>query len=494
MHKFANGVVKVLGSRKFFWFIVGLLVFQAAWLALSFSYAMLWDEYYHFGLIQFYAHHLSPFINNQPTSLDHYGNVARSPKYLYHWLMSFPLRGILLFTHNQVAEIITLRFINIALFAGALVAWRAALSRICKSKALVNFSLLVLVLLPLSSLLAAQINYDNLAFLLIGLLVYWTLRFIQAKKLEVKWLLLVAGVGLLTCVVKLAVAPVFAALVLFLIYWIIRKYGKKSPGLALKSFKSISRWGQVGLVVLVLVGLGLIAERFVGNWVRYHQLKPTCPKVLSEQRCEHFSPYQVEQNLKAWKDSAHPQLLGPLGYTKHKWLGALYKQYFTSGTRLAPGWYTVPDPLGVPYITVAVVGGLAALAFIWRGWRLAKKPEIQLALACIFLLGLSLWVTDYVEYTTYAAPLEIQGRYMLPVMPLFLIIAMMSLSMALKWRWLKASLATVTILGMLAGGGLLADIVASNPQWYWHNQTVIKVNNSANHTFHFLDWQVHHRF
>jgi hypothetical protein len=71
---------------------------------------------------------------------------------------------------------------------------------------------------------------------------------------------------------------------------------------------------------------------------------------------------------------------------------------------------------------------------------------------------------------------------------------MMSLGMALKWRWLKASLATLTILGMLAGGGLLADIVASNPDWYWDNQTVINVNNSANHTFHFLDWQVHHRF
>lgn len=480
---FVNNFRRVLASRKFFVFVVALLVFQALWVVFSFSYAMLWDEYYHFGLIQFYGQHLSPFITNQPASLDMYGAVERSPKYLYHWLMSFPFRLTTIFTASETAQIIILRIVNIALFAGGLVAYRAAMLRITKSKALVHFGLLILVLLPLSSLLAAHINYDNLVFLMTGLIVYWALRFIQAKRFEIKWLALVVGAGLLTCVVKLAFAPILAATLAFLTYWICRNYGKAVFGMAKQSFRALGKWSRVGLVALLLLGVGFSAERFGINFVKYGGLNPKCDKVLSVERCMSFSPYKVEHNGAQDLPPAG-SLEGPLDFTLTTWPDELYHQYFTSGTRLAPEYYTVPEPLVVPYWTMAVAGFVALGGFLLTSPKLLRRPEIQLSLLCIFMLGAALWATNYSTYMRVGFPFAIQGRYLLPIVPLVLVMAGLAVSMVLRWRKLKAALAALTLIGLLYGGGLLTHLFASTPDWYWPNQTVVQVNDT---TSRFLD-------
>ncbi len=489
MRRFASGLARVLASRKFFVFIVVLLVAQAVWLALSFNYPMLWDEYYHVGLIQFYAHHLSPFLTSQPHSLDIYGNVISSPKYLYHYLMSFPFRIVLLFTHNLTAEVISLRFMNIALFAGGLVAWRAALLKISSSKALVHFVLLALVLLPLSSLLAAQVNYDNLVFLLSALLVLWSLKFMKAKKFEARWLALVVGVGLLACVVKLEIAPVFAALVIFLTYWAIRHHGKKTPKLIIRSFQTSRRLAQVGVVILLVAGFGLFIERFGVNLVQYHALQPGCSKVLDYQRCLKFSPYNYERILLARKAKDPQPLDGPLAFIYHDWAKKNFNQYFTTGTQISYGNFVSSNPLAIPFFTALAAIAIALVAFAARGWRLTKRPEIQLTLLVILALGLVLFVVNYADYRHYGTPWAIQGRYLLPAVPLFMLVAAMAVRVAIKSRAIKAGLASLVILGLLAGGGVLTDIIAHESNWLWPNQTVRNVNRSVQNAFRFLDYK-----
>lgn len=480
MRRTADILLRALASRKFFVCIVALLVFQAVWIALSFSYPMLWDEYYHFGLIQYYGHHINPIITTQPHSLDLYGEVSRLPKYFYHYLMSFPYRLISLFTANQAAQIIMLRLINIGMFAGALVAYRQAMLRITKSKALVHLVLFIVVLFPLSSLLAAQINYDNLQLLLTGLVLYWTLRFIQAKKFEIEWLLLVVGVGLISCVVKYTFLPVLAAILAFMVYWIGRKYRRDTFGSAVRSFKAIGRWSKVGLVLLVLVGIGLSAERFGGNLIGYHQIDPACPKVLSVERCMSFSPYNLEYTLAQQKKAAHtPLQFGPAEFTTHSWLPQLYQQYFSSGTQLGPGWFVVQNPLRIPFITLRVAGAIGLVCFLLYSPKLLRRPEVQLSVVCIIALAAALWLVDYGKYKTTGIPLAIQGRYLLPIVPLGILLGGMAVSHILPWRRLKVVLAGLTLLGLIWGGGLITHIVLSQPDWYWHNQMVIDVNNSV---------------
>lgn len=355
----AEKLRRLLASRKFFIFIVVLFVAQAPWLVFSFAYAMLWDEYYHFGLIQIYAHHLSPFITSQPHSADIYGEITRYPAYLYHYLLSFPYRLISVFTSDQTIQIIFLRLINVAFFAGGLVAYRAAMLRLTKSRALAHFVLLVIVLLPLSSLLAAQINYDNLLFLLTGLIFYWTFRFIQADKFTFHWLALAIGVSLLTSVEKYEFLPIFAALVIFLTYWIIRSYGKHSFSLAVKSFKSLGLASRLGLIVLILLGLGLFGERYGINLVKYHAIQPKCDKVLSVERCQEYSPYARNFSFQLSNNSTN--LMGPDKFFATTWVPRLFQQYFSTGTRLSYANYTVKNPMPIPYYTFIVASFFAVI-------------------------------------------------------------------------------------------------------------------------------------
>lgn len=486
MERFAKRLVALLASRKFFIFVVGLLVFQALWLAFSFAYAMLWDEYYHFGLIQFYAHHLSPFISSQPHSADIYGEITRYPAWGYHWLMSFPYRLISLITSNESAQIITLRIINIAIFAGALVAWRAALLRLIKSKALVNFVFLVLVLLPLSSLLAAQINYDSLQFLFAGLTFYWVLRFIQAKQFEFKWLALVIGTSLLASIEKYTFLPFFAALAIFLIYWIVKNYRQNFRHRLSKSFKALSRTSQVGLIMLLLVGAGLFVERYGVNLVKYHAIEPDCAQVLSEKRCLSFSPYNRNHQYQLAKGDS--DLLRPLEFATTTWVGRLYNQYFSTGTRVSYAKYTVKRPLPVPFTALLVAIVFTAVCFLAGGFKLLRRPEMQLALLTILLLAAALFYTNYTGYVRNGQPVAIQGRYMLPVVPLALGLGVATVNAVIRRQKYRALLATVFVLGLLAGGGLTTHLVRSEPNWYWQNRTVINVNNGAKQALNFLEF------
>ncbi|MGH7237867.1 MAG: hypothetical protein ACREGF_05000, partial [Candidatus Saccharimonadales bacterium] len=59
---------KFLASNIFFGYVMVWFVLESAWTALSAVYPMAFDEEVHFGLIKFYAHHLSPFVANQSAS------------------------------------------------------------------------------------------------------------------------------------------------------------------------------------------------------------------------------------------------------------------------------------------------------------------------------------------------------------------------------------------------------------------------------------------
>ena len=44
--------IAIIGSSKFLWAVIALLVLQAVWIALSGRYPMAFDEDFHFGLVQ----------------------------------------------------------------------------------------------------------------------------------------------------------------------------------------------------------------------------------------------------------------------------------------------------------------------------------------------------------------------------------------------------------------------------------------------------------
>ena len=69
MKKLLANLDAFLRSNKFFYIIIGFFVVEALWFVFSAIYPMAFDEDFHFGLIQLYSHHLSPFLSEQPANL-----------------------------------------------------------------------------------------------------------------------------------------------------------------------------------------------------------------------------------------------------------------------------------------------------------------------------------------------------------------------------------------------------------------------------------------
>ena len=87
MKKIAQTIYRILRSKKIFYIIIGILVINAAWFALTAQYPMAFDENYHFGIIQIYSHQWAPFITNMPANSGAFGDLTRYDSYLYHYLM-----------------------------------------------------------------------------------------------------------------------------------------------------------------------------------------------------------------------------------------------------------------------------------------------------------------------------------------------------------------------------------------------------------------------
>lgn len=482
--KISLTIFNAFKSRKFFYVVIGLLIIQAAWIALTAQYPMAFDESYHFGIIQIYAHQWTPFITATTQSTGGYGDLTRYDSYLYHYLMSFPYRLIASFIHQQAAQIIILRFLNIGLFVGGLALFRRLLRQVHISEGLNNFSLLVLVLIPVVPFLAATINYDNLVFLLVPLLASLALTcsnaIIKDKKIPSTSFLLLLIVGGLASLVKYALAPVFAATLLYLLIIFIRTPSKSALLATLtRSFLSLKHSLQVILVVGLIVSGGLFIERYGVNLVQYHSFEPDCSDIQDLSSCLKYGPwgrnYQMAANVKANNPASDP----PLQLYVPTWLGDMvYRLYFAINYD-----FSTYAPLPIP-IAVASIIGSTGLVLCFVFWRSILRVDRQLLLfvAIIVLYVGGLFYVNFTEYLRYRTVVAVNGRYLIVVLPLmfawFGLAYRRLLNGLLKSRAQSfiAIFSVVIMLLLLQGGGAATYLIHSKPIWYWQDKTLIDFN------------------
>ncbi len=475
---------KWLSSETFFRLIVAGLVLQAAWIALSGRFPMAFDEDFHLGIIHIYAHHLSPFLTSQPSGADAFGAVARDPSYLYQYLMSFPDRLIHLFTYNPTAEVLILRFIDIALFASALPLFRKLLLKTGASRAVVHACLLIFILVPIVPLLAAQINYDNLVLPVTGLFLLLTLRFSEElksqKRLNAKLLASVLIVGLLGSLVKYAFLPIFAAGLVYLAFQLRQTFSswrklERSLLLGLPLLTRRMRW--VTLVGLV-IACGLFAQRDGVNLVRYHTPVPACDSVLSIQECAAYGPWERNYTDAQNKTSA---TASPVVFTR-KWFGGMWLRSVFAVDGPDTNFQT-RGPLLLPALVTIVVPAAAILTVAIYGRRILKRYNRSalsfFGLVIIFYIG-ALWLDNYIDFRQTGQPVAINGRYIIPILLPLLVISVLAVSEALRRRpqWKTATFG-VTVLCLLWGGGALTYILRNNDAWLWPNQAVRDANHAV---------------
>lgn len=482
----ANKIIRLLRSRRFFIFILAFFAFESLWIAFSALYPQAFDEDFHFGLIKIYSHYWLPFLAHQPPGADTLGAMTRDPSYLYHYLMSFPYRFLALFVHSQTTAVIIFRLFNIAMFGAGLVLFRRLLLRVGLSRGLANVSILLFVLIPIVPQLAAQVNYDNLFFPLVAwvcLLTFDVIDQLRQRKPSASSILALAVVCLLASLVKYAFLPIFLTIIIFLtVAWLRawrHRLGKFWTSL-LADFKKQSWRVRILLPLILLVLLGMFAQRDGVNAVKYHTVVPDCASVLNFKECSAYSAWFFNYNNHHLVTSGStPAPYNLKVYTK-QWFYWMWYRLFFAVNGAASNFISYP-PLPAPGLAawILAVASLAAIVW-WRRKLIYHNPYILFMLVVCTAYAATLFTKGYSTYKSTAVLENMNGRYLLPIIPLLIAIAALALSYTLRrWRTLKVLVALTVILLFFEGGGLFNFILRSDESWYWPNKTVVKVNNTT---------------
>lgn len=484
MEKLHRSLHRALVSRWAWRIILGLFIISCLWIAISSQYPMAFDEDFHLGVIKLYSTQLLPILPHLPSSAAAFGAVSQDPSYLFHYLMSFPYRLFASFTQNQTVIVILLRFINIAMVVAALVIFRKALLRGGLGKGSTNVLIAIFTLIPISPLLAAQINYDNLLLLLIACLalqIQPLIKAINAKKLPVKTALLTLILCLTASIVKYAFLPILAGTLLFigiLIYRNFRHEFHKIPKLLATSWRQINKWQRIVLLGLVALLLILGGQRYVVNTIAYHSPIPDCSKMFDEGACSQYGPWKRDHDLEQNKALENIQVNpNPLVYAGSWIYGMWYRLFFT----ITGYEFQNFPPLPIIGFGAAIIF-LAAITIFAASWRrtLRGKPFYTYLLLISAFYCLALWIQNYSAYMRTTEPVAINGRYLLP---LLLLAGVPIIAAASHFFARRAKLCAVviicTIVVFFEGGGLMSYIVRSNEHWYWNNSIVQTTNKSA---------------
>lgn len=486
IQRFTTFLITVLSSRKFIFVIVGLLVVQAVWLAFTVQFPMAFDESYHFGLIQVYSHQWLPFITTEPAGASGFGVITRYDSYMFHYLMSFPYRLFAFFSSNWVAQIIFLRLINVALFAGGLVLFRRLLVRFNVSRALVHFTLLMFVLIPVVPTLAATINYDNFIFFLVPIIVGLALTCISSilskRTLPASSFILMLSVGFIGSLTKYAFVPIFVgALLAVFIVWLRSRKKKHILKSIITSYKVAKRPTQIILAIFFVVSAGLFLERYGGNLVMYHGFEPTCTQVKSLESCLSYGPWGRNYNLAAQVAASNtPFDPTPIEYPIQWVKLSVYRLFFTINYD-----FTEYQPLPIPFTMARILGaiGIILIIIFWRSiWRLDKRMLLLMTVIGVYVGGL--FFDNFSEYIKYHTAVAVNGRYLIIILPLLMLLMGIAyehlIARLLKARAknFSAIFAVVILLLALQGGGAMTYLLRSQPIWYWQNPVLININTS----------------
>ena len=479
-------IYNTLSSKKFFYVVVGILVIQAAWFALTAQYPMAFDENYHFGIIQIFSHQLSPFITNIPANSAVYGEITRFDSYLYHYLMSFPYRLIAIFIHDQTPQIIILRFLNIAIFIGGMFLFRNLFKRLNISNGLTNFSLLMLVLIPVVPFLAATISYDNLIFLLVPLITILTLdcrdEIVKYNRIPSTSFILLLIVGMLGSLVKYPFLPIFAATIIYLLIIFIRTPSKiKLLRTIVKSFNSSKKWVKVIIIISLVISSGLFAERYGENLVQYHSLEPDCGRIQSVDYCIQFGPWGRNYGIAADVAATNPTFDPPIYLFVPYWFGNMaYRLYFA----INYDYYSeLPLPIPIAIASIICIGGLI-LWLLYQRVIIRTDRRLLLFLAIILLYVGAIFYTNLTSYLQYRTMLAVNGRYLIVILPLFFVLIGLAYRSLINNKFKnnaklsKTFFSFIIILFILQGGGALTHLVRSQPNWYWQNKPVVDFNTN----------------
>jgi hypothetical protein len=480
-----NKIKTFFGSKLFFSIIVGFFSISSLWFAVSSTYPMAFDEEVHYGITKMYAENLNPFAIEQTPEANKYGAVETDASYVFYYLLSFPYRLLNAIHDSEVFIVTSLRVLNIVIFVWALFLYRRLFDGIGVSRPLSQLAIAIFTLIPIVPMLAAQINYDNLIMALIPLLFIAALA--AHKGLQKGSLPIVPTVGVIAlilygCTVKYAFLPIATVVGVYCLVLLMMAM-RTHQGFWKKTWVDIKAQRPlvlVGLVLLVLPGLLFFGQRYGRNLIQYQSPVPDCGVVLSVEECMEWGPWGRDYQLEHSKP-ADAEQRNLVHYTATHWAWGMWNRLFFTLAGPLDQYATrnrLPIPSGT-FIVLVAVGTLASLAFARRLYR--QYPAFLLfLLATLAYVGV-LVMQQYGMYVQTGQPVAINGRYMLPLMPLLAVMLAGGMILALRrMNLLKAApyIGMISLLLFLQGGGVLTYIMRSESSWLYDEPAIQQIDHT----------------
>lgn len=471
-------LISVFASKAFFIGVLLLAAIQGLWYALTIKPGM-YDEGTHLGFISMYTHHLSPFIAHQDPRWDFLGETTRSGSYLFYYLMSFPARLVELFTDNRAAMVITLRLIMVATFVLGLYLYRKVLSSVGLSRFITHTALLLLVLIPMIAPEAGVVNYDNVVFLLAALILLLAVQIVKAKRLNVLRLALLLIVGLVGSEIKFEIIALFVPVLFFVVYDQVSTHKHNLKHELRRGVRGLSKPVLIVLATGLLLSVALFVERPGYNFIRYHDISGApCAQLISRDRC--MKNPIVVRNMKTRENKpATFKPINPITYTSSRWaptmIGTLIIVLARFPVMVVPALF---------YYVFFYGGVVMILLYLRQYWRSRLNQLLIFALA-IYVVGLMLF--NYKGYVSSGAAFAMNGRYLLPVLPIFIAFVLVALKNLIAIRFPRTAVASLC-LGLLMlftqGGGIGTAALTIPNTLYWKNPLAHRFNSGFKKVLH----------
>jgi hypothetical protein len=416
----ANGV---LGGKMIFVGIVGLFALSAIIIATTASFPLPFDESYHFSLIQYYSQHVSPFISQQPSELAVVGDSTRLTSYLMHYILGFPLRAIGVFSNDIGLQVVALRMFNIAFVVAALVLFRRFISNITKSGVISNAAVALYCALPVTTLLAAHINYDNLLLLCMAGLLVSGQSLLSNREARLSRVLIFMSIALAGSLVKVTFIPIALVALLFVVVVLIRRKAWRS----LFRANTANKYVLAGAVVLFVASAGLFVERVGGNLVSYGTPQPDCSDVQPLNVCSQYGPWARNYAL----EQASATDLSFEGRSIQDYFANIWVPLTIRGLGGVDSNGIVPViPKAVLISIIGITAGLVSGLFLF----LLRRKDLPLLM---LVLGVSLYMIallqrNYSEFMELHEVIGVQGRYIVPFIVPFVAAGILGIAMAAR--------------------------------------------------------------
>ncbi|HRN90144.1 MAG TPA: DUF2142 domain-containing protein [Candidatus Saccharibacteria bacterium] len=470
-------LTKTLASKRFSWFVVGLFIFQALWVAFSFRFPMIYDEGFHMEATRLFSGHILPVLETQPVSSDIFGIFVSGGATIFHYFMSVPYSIVSWFTDSRTAHVIVLRIIGVIMFAGGIVLFTKLFQKIGIRRIYINIGMLLFILLPVTTLTAATVSYDNMLFLLTPAFLIMCVRILLSKKMNWRDYALLIALGCLASLVKFTFLPIFAAGILFIGIYTLRRWKKSIFRELLVSIQSTKKIPMILIAAILVVSVGVFSSVYIKNTIVYGSPQPSCQELLGEERCTNGGVTARNLNAAATKNTRELQSV-PVYLSS--WATQMTNWTNMTGSRIQNSGMVIKDPLPVIYATVFIAIFIGA-GFMLYSWKLIKKNiawYFLLTMATVLIL--SVFVQNTLTYLELHIAYAVQPRYLLGIMPILIIMMAVSAGIALrKHRLVKSLLLVIVFILFSQGGGLVTHILRSDDSWNWNNATVKSINNNA---------------